>query len=444
MADLFTNAPIFTVTELSGALKKTLESSFGRVRVRGELSGVKRHSSGHCYWDIKDGNALLNAVCWKNTRLELQPENGMDVICTGRITTYPMRSNYQMVIETVELAGEGALLKLLEDRKKKLAAEGLFDADRKRQLPYLPTRIGVVTSPTGAVIKDILHRLAERCPRHVLVWPVAVQGPTAANQISEAVRGFNALQEDTRPDLIIVARGGGSIEDLMPFNEENVVRAVAASAIPVISAVGHETDTTLIDFVSDHRAPTPTAAAEKAVPVRSDILNGLENRRQRLQLALQRTLERHADRIRHAASTINRVPQLIEFYMQRLDDNGIRLRNAPRQSLLVHKSDWRNWSGRLRFPYRIEDGNRKIVDIHNRLNQAWQKNRATDAQRLEKNAALLESYSYHNVLKRGFALVSDQQHHPVTAASHLKNGQSVRILFHDGAAGAVIQTADKT
>src|SRR5690606_2893871 len=271
------NVPEFTVSEISLAVKRTLEGTFERVRVRGEISGFKRAASGHCYMTLKDADAVLDAVCWRGNagRLGISPEDGMEVIATGRLTSYPGRSKYQIVIESLELAGEGALLKLLEDRRKKLAAEGLFDAARKRALPFLPAVIGVVTSPTGAVIRDILHRLADRFPRRVLVWPVLVQGEGAAAQVAAAIRGFNALPAGgrvPRPDLLIVARGGGSLEDLWAFNEEIVVRAAAESAIPLISAVGHETDTTLIDYAADRRAPTPTAAAEIAVPVRRELL----------------------------------------------------------------------------------------------------------------------------------------------------------------------------
>ena len=267
------NLPEHSVSELSEAIKRTLEGRFERVRVRGEISGFKRAASGHLYMALKDENAVLDAVCWRGLagRLTVAPEDGLEVVATGRITSYPGRSKYQIVIESLELAGEGALLKLLEERRKKLAAEGLFDPERKRPPPFLPTVIGVVTSPTGAVIRDILHRLSDRFPRRVLVWPVLVQGKGAAEQVAAAIEGFNRLEPDgpvPRPDLIIVARGGGSLEDLWAFNEEVVVRAAAGSRIPLISAVGHETDTTLIDHAADLRAPTPTAAAEMAVPVR--------------------------------------------------------------------------------------------------------------------------------------------------------------------------------
>src|SRR5436305_13554358 len=293
------NQPEYTVSELSAALKRSIEDGFAQVRVRGEISGFKRHGSGHCYFALKDADAVLDAVCWRMTaiRLTLQPEDGMEVVCSGRLTTYPGRSKYQLVVDSVELAGKGALLKLLEERRQRLAAEGLFDAERKKKLPFLPEVIGIVTSPTGAVIRDILHRLADRFPRRVLLWPVAVQGEGSAQQVAAAIAGFNRIAAGgpgnnglPRPDLIIVARGGGSLEDLMAFNEEIVVRAAAASAIPLISAVGHETDTTLIDYASDRRAPTPTAAAEMAVPVRLDLIAELGGKAGRLAGGLSRLL----------------------------------------------------------------------------------------------------------------------------------------------------------
>src|SRR5690242_14454661 len=294
-AELRSNLPEYSVGEISALLKRTVEQNFAYVRVRGEISGLKRHSSGHCYLALKDEEAVLDAVIWRMTaaRLALKPEDGMEVVCAGRLTTYPGRSKYQLVIESVELAGIGALLKLLEERKKKLEAEGLFAPERKKPLPYLPSVIGVVTSPTGAVIRDILHRLDDRFPRRVLVWPVAVQGEGAAEQVAAAIAGLNGLAAGgvvPRPDLLIVARGGGRLGDLMGFNEEIVVRAAAASAIPLISAVGHETDTTLIDFAADKRAPTPTAAAEMAVPVRSELIAEIQAKTQRLSACVSRWL----------------------------------------------------------------------------------------------------------------------------------------------------------
>jgi exodeoxyribonuclease VII large subunit len=296
------NAPVLSVSALSVALKRTVEDAFGFVRVRGEISQPKRHGSGHVYLRLKDETAVIEAVCWRGTaqRLAVRPEEGLEVIVTGRLTTYPGRSQYQLVVETMELAGEGALLKMLEERRRRLAAEGLFDADAKRPLPYLPVVIGVVTSPTGAVIRDILHRLADRFPRHVLLWPVAVQGEGAAAQVAAAIRGFSAIVPGgpvPRPDLVIVARGGGSLDDLMAFNEEVVVRAVADCTIPLIEAVGHETDTTLIDFAADRRAPTPTAAAEMAVPVRADLIATVQDLARRGAAAAARMVTERGTRV---------------------------------------------------------------------------------------------------------------------------------------------------
>src|ERR687894_425851 len=276
------NTPEWSVSELAGALKRTLEDAFGYVRLRAEISGYRGpHGSGHAYFGLKDEGACIDAVIWKTTfnRLRLKPQQGLEVVVTGRVTTFPGKSKYQIVVDTLEPAGVGALMALLEERRRMLTAEGLFALEKKRKLPFLPRVVGVVTSPTGAVVRDILHRLADRFPRHVLVWPVRVQGETSADEVAAAIRGFNALEPSgpvPRPDVLIVARGGGSLEDLWSFNEEIVVRAAAASMIPLISAVGHETDITLIDFVSDKRAPTPTAAAEMAVPVRLELLGRVD------------------------------------------------------------------------------------------------------------------------------------------------------------------------
>ena len=326
--------PEISVGDLSRDLKRLVEDSFRVVRVRGEISGLKRHTSGHVYFALKDSQAVLDAVCWRGTfsKLTFQPAEGMDVVCTGRITTYPGRSKYQIVVEAFEHAGEGALLKLLEERKKRLAAEGLFAQERKKALPYLPEVIGVVTSASGAVIRDILHRISDRFPRPILLWPVLVQGEGAADQISQAINGFNRMEPSQtlrRPDVIIVARGGGSIEDLWAFNEENVVRAVAESTIPVISAVGHETDTTLIDYVSDRRAPTPTAAAEMAVPVRSELVNQISGCEQRLYSALSRGMDEK---------------------VQRFDDWSERHRNCLRSHVHVQRDRLQHLTARLRHP----------------------------------------------------------------------------------------------
>ncbi len=336
------NMPEFTVSEISQAVKRTLEGNFERIRVRGEVSKPNYHSSGHLYFSLKDEGAVIDAVCWRGTvgRLRFRLEHGMELVVTGRVSSYPGSSKYQIVIDQAELAGEGALLKMLEERRKRLAAEGLFDEARKRPLPYLPEVIGVITSPTGAVIRDILHRLADRFPRHVLLWPVAVQGDNAAAQVVAAIAGFNRLQPGgpvPRPDLIIVARGGGSLEDLMPFNDEAVVRAVVASGIPLISAVGHETDTTLIDFASDRRAPTPTAAAEMAVPVRSELLGEIGENGLRLARAAQRLIAEQKMRLEGLARGLIHPARLLEDMAQRLDGWTERL-GAERQRILLGAS----------------------------------------------------------------------------------------------------------
>ncbi len=349
------NLAELTVSELSSAIKRTLESGFDRVRVRGEISGFKRAGSGHLYMQLKDDAAAIKAVVWRSTavRLGLNPEDGMEVVATGRITSYAERSEYQLVIERVELAGLGALLKLLEDRKKKLAAEGLFDAARKRPLPLLPNVIGVVTSPSGAVIRDILHRLEDRFPRHVLLWPVLVQGEGAAQQVANAIRGFNALPAGgkvPRPDVLIVARGGGSLEDLMAFNEEIVVRAAAASEIPLISAVGHETDTTLIDFASDRRAPTPTAAAEMAVPVRADLIAEVAQCGHRLARAASRQIAEQRLTIEGLGRGLPDPVRLIQEKTQQLDAWIERRDNAQRGFFDRKRDQLHALAGRLRTP----------------------------------------------------------------------------------------------
>lgn len=347
------NVPEISVSELSTALKRTLEDAFGYVRVRGEISGFRgQHSSGHCYFSLKDQNAKIDAVCWKGTyaRLRHKPEEGLEVIATGRITTFPGKSAYQIVVETLEPAGAGALMALLEERKRKLQAEGLFDTARKRALPYLPRVIGVVTSPTGAVIRDILHRLDDRFPRHVLVWPVRVQGETSAAEVATAIRGFNALQPGgkiPRPDVLIVARGGGSLEDLWSFNEEIVVRAASESVIPLVSAVGHETDTTLIDFVSDRRAPTPTGAAEMVVPVRGELIATTHDLGGRLLGGLTRLVERRRSELRAAARALPTAERLVGQPRQRLDLATTRLKPALNHALQHRRIQLATLTGRL-------------------------------------------------------------------------------------------------
>jgi exodeoxyribonuclease VII large subunit len=348
MSQVLTNAAEFTVSEIAQAVKRTVEDEFGHVRVRGEISGFRgQHSSGHAYFTLKDDAASIDAVVWKGNyaRLAFKPEEGLEVIATGRLTTFPRSSKYQIVIENIEPAGAGALMALLEERRKKLLAEGLFARERKRPLPYLPKVIGVITSPTGAVIRDILHRLDDRFPSHVLVWPVRVQGDTCAPEVVNAIEGFNALLPEgpiPRPDLLIVARGGGSIEDLWGFNEEAVVRAVAGSEIPVITAVGHETDTTLVDYASDMRAPTPTAAAEASVPVRAELIAYVDDQGLRQRQAMRRELSSLKDRLRAAGAGLPRPADLVSTQRQSLDLASSQLSGALRHFVQARRIRFSN------------------------------------------------------------------------------------------------------
>jgi exodeoxyribonuclease VII large subunit len=454
-----------SVSELAQAIKRTLEGSFDRVRVRGEISGFKRAASGHLYMMLKDEAACIKAVCWRSTaaRLGLAPEDGMEVIVTGRLTSYAERSEYQLVIERIELAGIGALLKMIEERRRKLAAEGLFEAARKRKLPVLPEVIGVVTSPTGAVIRDILHRISDRFPRRVLVWPVLVQGEDAARQVAAAIRGFNALTPEgavPRPDLLIVARGGGSIEDLMPFNEEIVVRAAAESAIPLVSAVGHETDTTLIDLAADRRAPTPTAAAEMAVPVRSDLLNEIGHVGQRLFSGLTRSMNEWRLTVQGLGRGLPDPVRLLQERTQQLDQCAERWLHLP-QTMFARRRDLvANLGARLKTPgeqiaaagaaLNLESVHLKAAIRHvvERQDRALERAGGGFTPRLvtglierqvhavEALGRLLESYSYDQVLKRGFALVRNAAGEPVPSAAAVPAGERLRLQFHDGEVGA--------
>jgi len=464
--------PVVSVGELSGAVKRAVEDQFGYVRVRGEVSGFKRAASGHLYMALKDADAVIDAVCWKGTagRLEVQPEDGLEIVATGRVTTYAQRSKYQLVIERVEVAGEGALLKMVEERRKRLAAEGLFDPERKKRLPYLPEVIGVVTSPTGAVIRDILHRLSDRFPRHVLVWPVLVQGETAAAQVTAAIEGFNAIVPGghvPRPDVLIVARGGGSLEDLMAFNEENVVRAAAASAIPLISAVGHETDTTLIDFASDRRAPTPTAAAEMAVPVRADLIAQVAEDEARLTGAMTRLLRVRAQEVTALGRGLPAPRRILEGAMQRVDDWAERLGPAlarvlqgktddvtaqgrqlvqPQQYVDAKARELDALVGRLATAQtaskaRYERDLRDVGSLGGRLHQAQARLRDGAEKRLASLSGLLESYSYKGVLERGFVLVRDASGAPVLSAGTLAPGDGISLTFRDD--GHVSATVDE-
>jgi exodeoxyribonuclease VII large subunit len=435
------NQPEMTVSELSLALKRVVEGSFERVRVRGEISGFKQAGSGHLYMSLKDETAVLDAVCWRGVagRLALRPEDGMEVVATGRLTTYPARSRYQIVIESLELAGEGALLKLLEDRRRKLAAEGLFDEARKRPLPFLPEVIGVVTSPTGAVIRDILHRLADRFPRRVLLWPVLVQGEGAAEQVAAAIEGFNRLEPAAappRPDLLIVARGGGSLEDLWAFNEEAVVRAAAASRIPLISAVGHETDTTLIDFASDRRAPTPSAAAEIAVPVRADLLSEVMDYTRRMAAGAGRLVEEHRVRVEGLGRGLPDPARLLEDKTQRLDDRAERLANAAATLIAGRRALFAEWAARLPHPrQQMMLAAQQLAPEAHRLDAAWRRFAEVLAGELESLGRVLESTSYRTVLKRGFAVVHGPDG-PIARAAGVAPGMALALEFADGRARA--------
>ena len=437
------NRPVFSVSELSHSLKRVVEDAFAHVRVRGEVSRLTLARSGHMYVTLKDENAVLDGVCWKGTvaRLVVHPEEGMEVVVTGRLSTYGSRSSYQIVIEQMEMAGEGALLKLLEDRRKKLLAEGLFDEKRKQPLPILPGVIGVVTSPTGAVIRDILHRLRDRFPRHVLLWPTNVQGDGAAESIAAAIDGFNTLAPGgavPRPDLLIIARGGGSLEDLWAFNEEIVVRAAAASDIPLISAVGHETDTTLIDFASDQRAPTPTAAAEMAVPVRGDLLAHTADQGVRLMRAMHRTF---GDFEKDVAALARGIPQPVRISdeaSQRLDDWVERLDRAKEAMLNDLRGRVRELGGGLVNP------SQQIARKQDQLTasvRSWRQGllnllRQKDGD-LERQTLKLEGVSYQRVLDRGFALVTDEAGTMVSAAT-ATTGLKLNIEFSDGGVAAQI------
>ncbi len=408
------NSPPFSVSELSGALKRTVEDAFGHVRVRGEISGWKRHGSGHCYFTLKDEGACIDAVLWRGQagRLQFAPEDGAEVIASGKLTTYPGRSKYQLVIDRLELAGEGALMALLDKRRRVLAAEGLFAEERKRPLPFLPRTIGIVTSPTGAVIRDILHRLADRCPTHVLVWPVPVQGEGSAAKVAAAIRGFGAMASP--PDLIIVARGGGSIEDLWAFNEEVVVRAAAESPIPLISAVGHETDTTLIDFAADRRAPTPTAAAEMAVPVLAELAAMLRDRGTRMGSSLGLKAGRAAERLAGVSERLPEPARLFEPAAARLGEVAARLPRALAARAAHARADLGVVAPRLRsalLEQRVERG-------RERLDGLW------------RLAGLAHP---ERPLSKGFVRVTDRQGRTLIHAAAAREAAALSLHFADGA-----------
>jgi len=437
---LLDNTPEFTVSELSRALKKTVEDAYGHVRVRGELGRVTLAKSGHLYLDLKDESAVIDGVMWKGlaSALPFKPEEGLEIVAEGRLSTFPGRSKYQIIIERMEPAGAGALMALLEERKRKLAAEGLFAPERKKPLSFLPDVVGVVTSPTGAVIRDILHRLEERFPRRVLLWPVLVQGEKAPEQIAAAIDGFNQLAEGgpvPRPDVLIVARGGGSVEDLWAFNEEIVVRAAAASDIPLISAIGHETDTTLIDFAADRRAPTPTGAAEMAVPVRRDLIERVEETGGRLTGALMRALDRKQTELKAAARALPRPESLIADKAQRFDYVSQRLFGALRLGVERRRSRLDAAAARLgagSLKRDMADKARRFAEAERRLAASFANGVEQRRRRLESLAAQLTALSPKDVLRRGFALVRGDDGALVRSTQAAPPGAGLEIEFADG------------
>ena len=438
------NIAELSVSELAASLKRTIETNYDHVRVRGELGRVTIARSGHMYADIKDEKAVLNTVMWKGSvqRLPFKPEEGLEVVAEGKLSIYAGRSNYQMIADFMRPAGAGALMALLEERKKKFAAEGLFDERHKKALPYLPRTVGVVTSPTGAVIRDILHRIRERFPVRVIVWPALVQGDAAAAQIESGIRGFNAMTGEDRPDVLIVGRGGGSIEDLWPFNEENVVRAAFESQIPLISAVGHETDTTLIDYVSDARAPTPTGAAEIAVPVRQDLMITISEYGQSLTHALSRLVRHDRDRLR--AARLPKLETLIAQKRQTVDYLEAGLRSGLSGAIKSKRIELTRTEARLRPEPLQMDARRKrqqLIDVAVRARPAVTRVIGENRTALASQAKLLETLSYQATLDRGFAIVKDASGRVLKSAGAVKAGDSLDIALADGRIAADVTGA---
>ncbi|MEM9028438.1 MAG: exodeoxyribonuclease VII large subunit [Pseudomonadota bacterium] len=441
------NVAEFSVGQLAQAIKRTLEDGFGYVRLRGEISGYRGpHASGHCYFALKDDKAKIDAVIWRGVfgKLKFQPEEGMEVVAQGRVTTYPGSSKYQIVVEALEPAGVGALMALLEERKRKLAAEGLFDESRKRPIPFLPRVVGIVTSPTGAVIRDMMAGFEERFPAHVIVWPVRVQGETSAAEVAAAIRGFNALAPDgpiPRPDTLIVARGGGSLEDLWSFNEEQVARAAADSDIPLISAVGHETDWTIIDLVADARAPTPTKAAEWAVPKYADLLLQLGDLRQRLGLAGVRLITSYRTQLKAAARGLPRLQELLAGPRQRFDAVDQRLARALQANTREHGGRLAKVSARLQprlLLSRLERNSERLATVSERAARALSHRIVLLRRSLIGTGKLLETLSHRNVLNRGFTLVTDDSGKPVRSVATLRSGDRIGLEFADGGTSALV------
>ena len=431
------NNPVYSVSEFSLVIKKLVETNFSYVRIRGEISRPSFPGSGHVYFTLKDTEGTIAAIIWKYTlpRLSIKPEEGMEVICTGKITTFAGQSKYQIIVESMEVAGEGALLKMLEDRRKKLLQEGLFNIEKKKPIPYLPEKIGVITSPSGAVIKDILHRLSDRFPSHVYLWPVAVQGEGAAQQISNAINKFNQLTDETKikkPDLLIIARGGGSLEDLWSFNEEIVVRSVFNSSIPVISAVGHETDTTLIDFVSDLRTPTPTAAAEKAVPVRDELIARVDELNSRLKTSFNNKFNTNKDRLNNLIRLLGKPDQVFEYKIQKLDFIYKDIENLFKDIFVEKKNIIVQYSKILVSPkVLISNLVSKQELIETKFKNNFENIINSKETKLHSLNQLLESSSFKRVLDRGFTLVMDLDGKPIKQSSEAPQNINVKIKFAD-------------
>lgn len=437
------NLPEYSVSEIAGAIKQQIEDRFGYVRVRGEISGWKLATSGHGYFRLKDDAAVLDGVIWRGTlsKVQIKPEDGLEVIISGRLTTYPGRSSYQIIADKIEPAGAGALMALLEVRKKKLEAEGLFDESRKKPLPFLPETIGVITSPTGAVIRDILHRIADRFPCHVLVWPVLVQGEQAAEQIANAIDGFNNIPSPlqgegvVRPDLLIVARGGGSVEDLWAFNEEVVVRAAANSKIPLISAVGHETDTTLIDFVSDRRAPTPSAAAEMAVPVRAELQLLVSELYARKQRAILRFIQERTQKLEGLLRGLPKPQQLLEIAVQKLDGISERLTLSLPALLTRRRETLIQLAARLNPRLLLRDANQQqaqLKELGERLHRTMVAMLHKREELIAHHARLLQTVSFEATLKRGFVLVKAPDGTLISSTSAANKAKQMQLQFADG------------
>ena len=432
-----TNNPVYSVSEFSHVIKKLVETNFSYVRIRGEISRPSFPGSGHVYFTLKDTDGTIAAIIWKYTlpRLSIKPEEGMEVICTGKVTTFAGQSKYQIIVESMEVAGEGALLKMLEDRRKKLLKEGLFNQEFKKPIPYLPKIIGVITSPSGAVIRDILHRLSDRFPSHVYLWPVAVQGEGSAKQISNAIDKFNQFTDETtikKPDLLIVARGGGSLEDLWSFNEEIVVRSVFKSSIPVISAVGHETDTTLIDFVSDLRAPTPSAAAEKAVPVRNELIARIDELNFRFKTSFNNKLNNNKDRLNSLIKLLGKPDQIFENKTQKLDFIYRDFENLFKDIFVEKKNKITQHAQRL-MPPKVLISN--LVSKQQLLETKFQNylQNIINKKEVKLNSLdkLLEASSFNRVLDRGFSLVMNNEGKPIKLSSEAPKNANVKIKFSD-------------